>query len=240
MRVHRRFASLWMAFFVGVAAAQSPTPNPLVTPGATNPAVTQSNIARTICHPGWTATVRPPEDYTDALKRRQLRQLQRDAPGRPEDFEEDHLIPLELGGAPWDARNLWPLTRKAADGWNAGRKDGLERVLNRLVCDGKLPLEEAQQAIARDWIGAYHRYVTLPAQAAAEARRKFATEQHSQPAQSSCDEYYFSVDGTLVHRPTMEACKNARVTAICADGSLSYSRHHQGTCSHHGGVIEWK
>ena len=29
------------------------------------------------------------------------------------------------------------------------------------------------------------------------------------------------------------------VTAICNDGSYSYSQHRQGTCSHHGGVKEW-
>lgn len=28
-------------------------------------------------------------------------------------------------------------------------------------------------------------------------------------------------------------------TARCSDGTLSYSQHHQGTCSHHGGVAEW-
>jgi len=28
-------------------------------------------------------------------------------------------------------------------------------------------------------------------------------------------------------------------TAKCNDGTLSYSAHHQGTCSHHGGVAEW-
>jgi hypothetical protein len=28
-------------------------------------------------------------------------------------------------------------------------------------------------------------------------------------------------------------------TARCADGTLSYSAHRQGTCSHHGGVAEW-
>jgi hypothetical protein len=29
------------------------------------------------------------------------------------------------------------------------------------------------------------------------------------------------------------------VTAICQDGTYSYSQHRQGTCSHHGGVKEW-
>lgn len=28
-------------------------------------------------------------------------------------------------------------------------------------------------------------------------------------------------------------------TAICNDGTPSYSAHHQGTCSHHGGVASW-
>ncbi len=28
-------------------------------------------------------------------------------------------------------------------------------------------------------------------------------------------------------------------TALCNDGTLSYSQHHQGTCSHHGGVAVW-
>jgi hypothetical protein len=28
-------------------------------------------------------------------------------------------------------------------------------------------------------------------------------------------------------------------TAKCNDGTLSYSQHHQGTCSHHHGVAIW-
>lgn len=28
-------------------------------------------------------------------------------------------------------------------------------------------------------------------------------------------------------------------TAECRDGSLSYSAHRRGTCSHHGGVKRW-
>lgn len=28
-------------------------------------------------------------------------------------------------------------------------------------------------------------------------------------------------------------------TAICFDGTYSYSAHHQGTCSYHGGVRQW-
>ncbi|MEV4256356.1 DUF3761 domain-containing protein [Spirillospora sp. NPDC049652] len=28
-------------------------------------------------------------------------------------------------------------------------------------------------------------------------------------------------------------------TAVCRDGSLSFSAHRRGTCSHHGGVARW-
>ena len=31
----------------------------------------------------------------------------------------------------------------------------------------------------------------------------------------------------------------AGATARCKDGTYSYSKHRQGTCSHHGGVAEW-
>jgi ferritin len=48
------------------------TPDTSPPPGALNPNVTQSNIAQTICRPGWTATVRPPESYTYQLKRQQM------------------------------------------------------------------------------------------------------------------------------------------------------------------------
>ena len=58
---------------------------------------------------------------------------------------EDHLVPLDLGGAPYDPRNLWPEPRATADGWNADVKDELEAVLSRLVCSGRVPLAEAQR-----------------------------------------------------------------------------------------------
>ena len=44
-----------------------------LTPGATNPAITQANIDETICNPHWsTKSIRPPEEYTYRLKREQI------------------------------------------------------------------------------------------------------------------------------------------------------------------------
>ena len=36
-----------------------------------------------------------------------------------------------------------------------------------------------------------------------------------------------------------KASKTQKPTAKCRDGTLSYSEHRSGTCSHHGGVAEW-
>ena len=141
-----------------VAAAQSSLPNPELTPGATDPQVTQENIQQTICVPGWSRGVRPPSRYTSALKRRQIRQYGY-ADRHLSPYVEDHLIPLSLGGSPTDPRNLWPEPWLPPDGWTADMKDALEAILPRLVCAGQLPLAEAQRAIASDWHLAYRRWV---------------------------------------------------------------------------------
>jgi hypothetical protein len=63
---------------------------------------------------------------------------------------------LELGGSN-ELRNLWPQRFNIA--WNAARKDRLERRLHAMVCSGQMSLRTAQEAIARDWVAAYLRYV---------------------------------------------------------------------------------
>jgi hypothetical protein len=44
--------------------------------------------------------------------------------------------------------------------WNAQVKDRLEDKLHELVCDGKIDLKTAQQAIASNWIQADQTYVS--------------------------------------------------------------------------------
>jgi len=109
-----------------------------LTPGVLNPAVTQATIAATICRRGWTRTIRPAVDYTNALKERQLHQY--GLRGPPSAFQEDHLISLELGGSPFDPRNLWPEPHRRATA-----VDQIENELNRRVCSGSLTLAEAQR-----------------------------------------------------------------------------------------------
>jgi len=77
----------------------------------------------------------------------------------PSHYQEDHLVPLELGGAPRDPRNLWPEPNDVVlpDGTLIGSdaKDNLEDYLNRAVCSGAMALGDAQRLIAGDWIAAW-------------------------------------------------------------------------------------
>jgi hypothetical protein len=75
---------------------------------------------------------------------------------RAEDYELDHLITPELGGASEPA-NLWPQPYEGTP-WNAYVKDELEMHLHRLVCDGDMDLAVAQREMAADWIAAYKRH----------------------------------------------------------------------------------
>ena len=109
-----------------------------MTPGVASVAVTQANIAATICRSGWTKTIRPPTEYTTGLKLKQMRQY--GERGSPSAYQEDHLISLELGGDPTDPRNLWPEPYP-----RASAVDQIENELNHDVCAGTLSLQAAQE-----------------------------------------------------------------------------------------------
>jgi hypothetical protein len=115
--------------------------------GVTNPNVTQANIQQTICVSGWTATIRPPSNYTTTLKKKQEAQY---GLATTTGEEEDHFISLELGGNPTDPHNLWPESYPVAH-----LKDQAENALKSAVCAGQLSLAEAQDIITGDWYAYY-------------------------------------------------------------------------------------
>lgn len=125
--------------------------------GGLNQDVTQASILRTICVPGWTASVRPSSSYTNAVKLKLLREAGLPA-AEAANYELDHLVPLAVGGHPRDPNNLWLQPWNGE--WGAKTKDRLERKLQKLVCSGQLLLADAQSAVRTDWIRAYKRYVT--------------------------------------------------------------------------------
>ncbi|GAC1598141.1 MAG: hypothetical protein NVS3B21_23400 [Acidimicrobiales bacterium] len=126
-------------------------PDPARTPGAINPAVSASTIRETICVGGYTRTIRPSLSYTSGLKRSQLDSGYAIGNDRnPADYEEDHLIPLGVGGSPTDERNLWPMPRSGAFG--AGVKDALELEVHNRVCDGRMSLDDGRRIFTTNWI----------------------------------------------------------------------------------------
>ncbi|MBB5852617.1 DUF3761 domain-containing protein [Amycolatopsis umgeniensis] len=52
-------------------------------------------------------------------------------------------------------------------------------------------------------------------------------------------DYYRNTDGLCVHRPATGPGAADGATALCKDGSYSYSQNRRGTCSGHGGVRTW-
>jgi len=134
-------------------------PDPAFTPGATNPAITQANISQNICNPKWsTKSVRPTSSYTTALKVKQLASgYAVNGDTNTADYEEDHLISLEIGGNPTDPHNLWPelwesrAAKLAPKGTGAESKDKIENRCHAAVCSGTITLADAQHQIATNW-----------------------------------------------------------------------------------------
>lgn len=116
-------------------------PSVHLTPGETRP-LTQA----TTCAIKWSKDVR---HVTQKMKVEVCQSY--DVPGRcpGPDWEIDHLIPRELGGAD-TVKNLWPQPIK-----EARKKDVLENFLHRAVCGGAMTLEQAQESIREDWTQAY-------------------------------------------------------------------------------------
>lgn len=124
---------------------------PALTPGSINPDVTQFNIHQTICLSQWVKSVQPYPPYIEDVKRKQIIELK--LPGKPSDYVEDNLVPIELGGNVVDVHNLWP--EPVSGKYNAKAKDKLEQAMYKDVCAGKLSLLIAQTIFMDDFWAEY-------------------------------------------------------------------------------------
>jgi len=127
-------------------------PDPSCTPGAADTAVTQANLASTICASGYTKTIRPPVSETGRAKYLSLAQYNL---AYSKTTEYDHLISLELGGTN-STSNLWPEPNSSSAASFNNPKDAVENALNAAICSHKVTLVAAQNAIASNWITAEH------------------------------------------------------------------------------------
>ena len=134
--------------------------------GVTNPDITQANISQTICNKYWsTKSIRPPVSYTNNIKAQYLNDPQWGYKDKNMgDYELDHVISLELGGAPSDPKNLYPEpynnTENEID-YGAHAKDKVENYLHKQVCDGTIPLAEAQKEISTNWVLVYEKIANI-------------------------------------------------------------------------------
>ena len=128
-----------------------------LTPGATDSRVTQDTIQQTICTDSWVDRNMPPPSYATPTKTKQIAAYGYSTYAI-ENFDLDHLVPLELGGDPTALANLWPQPWESKEaklvpaGWGAETKGALEKYLRQEVCRGRMPLDEARRAVAGDWI----------------------------------------------------------------------------------------
>jgi hypothetical protein len=134
-----------------------------------------------ICRSGFTSRIRPPTSYTDPLKIASMRAYGLGT--NTSEYEFDHLISLELGGAPSDIRNLWPESNYAPS--FSYRKDGLENSLNAKVCSRRLSLAAAQRRIVH-WV----QYVSTEGAPAPEPE---PTPQPTPTPTGNCDPAYPTV-----------------------------------------------
>ncbi|MGH9427138.1 MAG: hypothetical protein ACRD2L_12645, partial [Terriglobia bacterium] len=91
-----RYALLFLSLVVTPAFADR---------GTLNSDVTQETIARTICVPSYTASVRPATSFLNGVKQLLLKRAGLDH-SEASNYELDHIIPLALGGHPRKLNNL--------------------------------------------------------------------------------------------------------------------------------------
>jgi Protein of unknown function (DUF3761) len=67
---------------------------------------------------------------------------------------------------------------------------------------------------------------------------------YNTPDESDLDNHntYQNHDGRTIHSPAHSRSGEIPdgATAQCRDSTWSFSRHHSGTCSRHGGVAAWR
>jgi hypothetical protein len=122
-------------------------PDPKLTPGAVDRALTKAKLCDPSFHTGDVRRV------SASTKKRVYAEYGRE-PHKPACCEVDHLISLELGGSDAIA-NLWPQPYEPRPG--AHEKDLVENWLHREVCAGRISLDQAQREIAADWFAVYRR-----------------------------------------------------------------------------------
>ena len=193
----------------GSCRISGPYPDPKCTPGAAFSNVTAADV----CASGYSSSVR---DVSTTEKNQVYAEygITSHTTGQ---YEVDHFISLELGGSN-DISNLWPEPAKPTPGFH--EKDKVENYLHGQLCSGKITLAQAQQDISIKWLTIYNSVYGSVAPAATAPT----------PSLSPVPP---------LNTTTQNASVPVGATAKCKDETYSSSKTRSGTCSHHGGVVQW-
>jgi hypothetical protein len=199
-----------------LAAGQADVDHPslTLTPGA----VFVDATAEQVCVVGYSASVR---DVPSSLRDQVFAAYGLTNIDRSQ-FDVDHLIALELGGSN-DVTNLWPEPTSGTNG--AASKDTAENRLHDLVCNSQISLTDAQAAIVH--------WDTVDLSALVTTTTTAPTTTVPAPTTTAAPRV------TAPPATTATVPDSGGPTALCNDGTYSYAAHHQGACSHHGGVAEF-
>lgn len=144
-----------------LTAAELAVP-PVNVPGSVDSVVTSATLNSTVCVANYSASVRPPEEWTRRLKHHLIDLYK--LPGTTADYELDHRVEIAVGGSPRNIHNLWmqPIGE-------ARMKDRLENFEHRQLCAGRISLQDAQAVFLGDFWKTYnelapaHRWPLTPA-----------------------------------------------------------------------------
>ncbi len=152
MKIHLQILVVSVTLLASASAfAKNPLlPDPKLTKGKVT-----SISADTLCQKSF--HTKDERFVTDAMKKRIFAKYGITS-HKPREYEIDHLISLELGGSN-DESNLWPQSY-VTEPWNAHVKDQLETRLHWMICNNQITLQQAQNAIRKNWINAYKKYIS--------------------------------------------------------------------------------
>lgn len=136
----------WLCLLMLSACASAAPVTAAVPEPRFNTAVTQENIATTICTVGYSKSIRPPTYYTGPIKRLLVVALPATVPHTVADYELDHWVAIEDGGNPVARENLvlqlWPEARE---------KDIVENRVHREICARLITLYRGRQCFITNW-----------------------------------------------------------------------------------------
>jgi hypothetical protein len=101
------------------------------------------------------------------------------------------------------------------------------------------PINYTRQYVVSNGEVSFAAVTTTPAPVAAMPPPAAAPAPAPAPTPTCTNGTYVNSAGNTVCSPETSSTVPAGATAQCVDGTYSFSQHHSGTCSHHGGVAQW-